>query len=246
MQNNESITTQIGNKNNNTSNSYLIINEANNNNNKLENEKNTDSEGLPILPQLETMKLTIEEYYRTYYPECKIIKCYNFLFIKMGRLLTFNFDKNNNYIPKYSIGPHWYLTIVLLIIIIILTLLLYSTIFKFTSSLKQLIYFILILIQFYLVLKTALTHIKIVMNKKKRNIEDSGYCSICQVYFNPKKKVEHCNFCGICAEKVDHHCVWVGKCVAKNNTLYFYGMIVQVVILYIYIIICGIFMAINK
>ena len=56
----------------------------------------------------------------------------------------------------------------------------------------------------------------------------------------------HCSKCNICVEKMDHHCVWVGKCVAKNNTLYFYGMIVQVVILYIYIIICGIFMAINK
>ena len=221
----------------------LIINELNNIKN--DNLNTTDYEGLPILPQLEPIKISLEDYYRTNYPEFKIIKCYNFIFIKMGKLLTFNFDEKNNFVPRNSIGPHWYLTIVLLFIILALTLLIYSTIFRPLGVLIKIIFFVLILVEYFFVLKAALTHPKIVMNKKK-NAEDSGFCNICKVYYNPQNKVEHCRFCGVCAEKMDHHCVWVGKCVAKNNTFYFYGMIANVCIIYIYIIFCGIFMAIKS
>ena len=235
-------------KNNNSkisSDSSLLINEhnnnnINNNNNKIETGNNIDSEGLPILPQLETMKFSIEEYYSSNYPEYKIIKISNFTFIQMGRLLTFNFDKNNNYIPKYSIGPHWYATIFLLFIVLMLSIALSKTIFGYTKFSKKIIFYILIMIIYFFIFKTVLTHAKIVMNKRKRNADESGFCSICQVYFNPNNKVKHCNFCGVCAEKMDHHCVWVGKCVAKNNTFYFYGMIASVCIFYIYIIIIGI------
>ena len=236
------INNNSGIENNKKPDSTLIIEESNNIKN--ENENNTDYEGLPILTQLDPIKISLEDYYHTYYPEYKIIKCFNFVFIKMGKLLTFDFDKNN-FIPKYSIGPHWYLTIVLLILILFLTILLYTTIMKPLNLLMKIIFFLLIFVQYFFVLKTALTHAKIVMNKKK-NPEDKGYCSICKVYFNPGKKVEHCSFCGVCAEKMDHHCIWVGKCVAKNNTFYFYGMIANICILYIYIIICGIFIAVKS
>ena len=218
----------------------MVINEIKNNKN--ENNNNLDYEGLPILSQLEPVKTSLENFYKTNYPEFKIIKCFNFIFIKMGRLLAFNFDENRNYTPKYSIGPHWYLTLVLLILILFLGCLLYSTIFEELGFFKKLILILLLLVEYYFVFKTSLTHPKVVMNKKK-TLLDNVYCNICKVYYNPKNKVEHCNFCKVCVEKMDHHCVWVGKCVAKNNAFYFYGMIVNICILYIYIIICGIFFA---
>ena len=163
----------------------------------------------------------------------------------MGKLLTFNFDKNNNYIPKYSIGPQWYLTVLLLFIIFLISYFIYSAIFNETRFLEKLIFVLFILIEYILVLKTALTHAKIVMNKKK-NIGDNGFCNFCKVYYNPSNKVEHCNFCKVCAEKMDHHCIWVGKCVAKNNTFYFYAMIANIFFIYAYIIIYAIFIAIKK
>ena len=208
-----------------------------------EKENNTDYEGLPILSQMEQIKNSLEDYYQINYPEYKIYKLYNWTFIKMGKLLTFNFDKKN-YIPKYSIGPQWYLTITLLIIIFVLTYFIYSTIYKDLAFYTKFFLFIFILIEYFFVFKTALTHTKVVMNKKQ-STEESGFCNICKVYFNPNNKVQHCNFCNVCVEKMDHHCVWVGKCVAKNNTFYFYAMIGNICILYIYIIICGIFMAVK-
>ena len=234
-------------ENNKISDTTLIINKSETNN-KTEiennNENDNDNEGFPILSQLEPIvSSSIEEYYRNNFPEYKIIKIHNIIFIKMGSLLTFNFD--SNYIPKLSIGPHWYLTILLLLLIFFLSLMLYIAIFSQASWIKKAIFFFTILVEYFFVIKTALTHVKVVMNKKK-SIDNDGYCSICNVYFNPNNKVEHCRFCGVCIEKMDHHCVWMGKCVAKNNTLYFYAMIANLVVVYVYVIFCGIYMALTK
>ena len=209
------------------------------------NKSECDNEGIPILSQLEISSYSIEDYYKANYPEYKIIRFRNHIFIKMGRLITFNFDKNNNYIPKLSIGPHWYLTIILLIIILSLAMILYYTIFNNMNSIKKIIFFLFVLSIYYLVLRTALIHPKVVMNKKK-TLNEYGYCTFCKCYFNPYNRVEHCEDCGVCVEKMDHHCVWVGKCVAKNNTTSFYGMLVDIGIFYVFIIYCVITMVIEK
>ena len=62
------------------------------------------------------------------------------------------------------------------------------------------------------------------------------YCNICQVYYAPDQNVEHCKLCEVCVEKMDHHCVWVGKCVGKNNAFSFYAMLVSIGFVYGYII----------
>ena len=210
------------------------------------NKENVDNEGLPILSSFDiTSSYSVEDFYKINYPEYKIIKFRNHIFIKMGKLITFNFDKKNKYIPKLSIGPHWYLTFILLLIILSLALILYFTIFKRLSMVKKIIFFLFLISVYYFVLYTALVHPQVVMNKKK-TINEYGYCTLCKCYFNPYNRVEHCDDCGVCVEKMDHHCIWVGKCVAKNNTRSFYGMLIDVGIFYVYIIYCVIVMSLEK
>ena len=48
--------------------------------------------------------------------------------------------------------------------------------------------------------------------------------------------VEHCNMCGICVENIDHNCIWVGKCVGKNNKFSFDAMLFSIGLFYAYII----------
>ena len=204
-------------------------------------EENIDNEGIPIITQVDEKNLSVEEYYRINYPNYQIFKRFNFIFVKMGNLITFNFDKKNHYIPKLSIGPQWYLNIGLLVLLSCLFAFLYKFVFSYKTFMIKVIFGLLFLFEYFLMLKTSLTHIKIIMDNKNDNIENKGFCTICKVYYNPENKVQHCGFCGVCVEKMDHHCVWIGKCVAKNNTFYFYGMIVQVLIIYIYVILISVF-----
>ena len=122
---------------------------------------------------------------------------------------------------------------------------LYVAIFSHYDLVKTLIFFFLILIEYTFVIKTALTHVEVVMNKKK-TFNEYGFCTFCQCYFNPYNKVEHCSDCGLCFEKMDHHCVWVGKCVAKNNTRSFYAMLIDVGIFYTFIIYCVVAIVLEK
>ena len=198
--------------------------QSNNSNNLNKSSDSTkiiiDVEGIPILEEMNINYQSTEQYYRLNYPDYKIIKLCKFTFIKMGKLITFNFDKSNNYIPRCSIGPHWYLTIILYLIIFGLSSLLYKTIFYQLSNMKIVIFNLFIISIYILVLCTSLIHPKIIMNKKK-NSQEYGFCNKCKVYYNPYDKIEHCDMCGVCLPKYDHHCGVIGKCVGKYNSLIF-------------------------
>jgi hypothetical protein len=52
------------------------------------------------------------------------------------------------------------------------------------------------------------------------NDDDSDvYCELCHIYSKASLKVKHCNDCGYCIEKLDHHCPWMGQCVGRYNMM---------------------------
>lgn len=48
----------------------------------------------------------------------------------------------------------------------------------------------------------------------------SFYIVKCQTFI--PRGAYHCDDCGLCIEELDHHCVWVGKCVGRYNLKLFY------------------------
>ena len=201
------------------------------------NDKVNNNENIPI-KQLTIINFkTPEEYYSQNYPEFKLFKINGFLFCKIGNLISFNFDKNNNFTPKLSIGPNWYMTLFLNILITVLGSTMYICIIKRIHFLYRIGMIIICFILIILVNRAALIHPEIVLNKEPDS-HNCSFCNICKVYYNPGDKVEHCSLCKVCIKKCDHHCVWIGKCVGKNNFRAFIEMILGVLMTYIYLIIC--------
>ena len=155
----------------------------------------------------------------------------------MGNLITFYFNKNNNFKPKFSIGPNWYMTLGLNCMIFIISFVIYFLIVRKLRFIYRITFLILSFITIISICRAALVHTEILMNKYP-DLTHNSYCDKCKKYYNRLDKVEHCNLCKVCIIKYDHHCVWVGKCIGKNNFAAFIQMMFIGCIFYIFLIAC--------
>lgn len=142
-----------------------------------------------------------------------------------------------NFIKQFhlSIGPHWYGTVITYIVIFSAFHIYYqvlndvysshhvSYIFYIFLYIIQMIDIILICLFLFL---TALGDPGIIRQSyipfNDLEADDlSLYCEICDIYLNPRAKVNHCPDCNVCIEHLDHHCIWMSKCIGKKNMKYF-------------------------
>lgn len=56
----------------------------------------------------------------------------------------------------------------------------------------------------------------------------------CNIYKPPR--ASHCDICGVCIEKMDHHCPWLGTCIGKRNYKEFYlfllSLFIEIIIVF--------------
>ncbi|GAV66979.1 zf-DHHC domain-containing protein [Cephalotus follicularis] len=75
-------------------------------------------------------------------------------------------------------------------------------------------------------------------NKRKR-VSVNGvelklkYCRICRIFRPPRSC--HCAVCDNCVEKFDHHCPWIGQCIALRNYRFYMAFVISALIFFIYI-----------
>ena len=169
--------------------------------------------------------------YDDLYTFYKPFKLCNILFCKIGRNLCFGFNKD--YEPIFVIGPHWYLFILLSIIIFILCYFLFFHFLKIYGS------YILFSILFFLVYLTYILNFILNPGLIIKHIainENYIQCADCKVFYDKNDNVEHCGFCNVCIKGLDHHCIWIGKCVGRGNIYTFYIMLLAIVIFYSYML----------
>jgi hypothetical protein len=84
----------------------------------------------------------------------------------------------------------------------------------------------------------------ILSEKKEVDANDIPRLKFC-VYCNETKplRAHHCQICGICVFKMDHHCPWIDNCVGQNNQRYFVLFLTHTLIgcIFINILSCPIF-----
>lgn len=79
---------------------------------------------------------------------------------------------------------------------------------------------------------------------KVNNVKLEKYriCKLCNIVVLVDNNVIHCEDCDICVEgklyelliELDHHCVWIGKCIAKRNLRSFNIFLLGTVLFFIY------------
>ena len=160
------------------------------------------------------------------------------------------YKKNNTY--KIAIGPHWYLSLIGISTITIVSISPLFKLYKIISPFFLIIYIILFLSVFILYLLAILKNPGIVPRKffvsEEEDLEnrDCYDCDFCRRIRNGKEDIRHCWECDICIRGLDHHCIWMGKCIGKNNLRLFYGFIVCVPLFFCYMIFMTIFFKVGK
>ena len=158
------------------------------------------------------------------------------LYKYVGRTLFVFLDKYSN--PLFIIGPHWPVFICLTTLvssIMIYFYLKYWSVFGFkTKLLGDIIFWTFILSYTY----TSLINPGYPRNTLGRSIgipkNDYYYCEYCGFYLRKCAYASHCDLCQICIEKHDHHCIWTGHCIGKNNKITFFIFLISVFCLTIY------------
>ena len=52
-------------------------------------------------------------------------------------------------------------------------------------------------------------------------------CRKCNIIVPEDLKINHCVYCEVCVLNHDHHCIWTGKCIGKNNIYFFFIFIIS-------------------
>ena len=162
-------------------------------------------------------------------------KKYNYICRKKGNTYMIIVDQKNN--PVLTVGPEWIFFAIFILFIsggflfLFIGYYKYTPLYLFISGIIIYFIFILVYTKMFVTNPGFAKEIKI---EKEKDKEKYLYCSICKIYVNKNSNIAHCRKCGLCMEEFNHHCGWIGKCIAKNNLYEFYFLIIWIVVIILY------------
>lgn len=81
----------------------------------------------------------------------------------------------------------------------------------------------------------SLNNSKFETGNSKREYSPIGKCKHCLADNRPD--THHCGVCGVCVVNIDHHCVFFGKCIARDNLPYFKCSIAMFLFTFLYFLV---------
>jgi len=153
-------------------------------------------------------------------------------FYYIGNIYAFGFI-NNSLGPLFCIDNMWYLHFIIYIIELIVYITGNKYLYNKIEHWKQLTFNILLFILFIFYNLLILINPGIVIRHQK-GYKHTSYCSVCNIYFTPEENITHCNECGVCVKRVDHHCHVVRKCITRRNMAFFIIMIISFMFVYLF------------
>ena len=170
----------------------------------------------------------------------------------MGGVYSFIFLSGE---PRIVLGPQYFMSILLFLIInfvnLLLMLFVYNQLHYIMKYIGLTIYIVQVLSQTICTLANpgiphrnnyvsdSVMH-TIYQSIKSNYLKFERYrvCKRCNILVTLDQQVTHCEECNICVEgmcyfinvDLDHHCVWIGKCIAKRNIWSFNVFIASTVI----------------
>ena len=163
----------------------------------------------------------------------------NYIYKKKGNSYIISVDKEGNII--YTIGSEWIFFGMLNIFIASAFLIFFYFYYQFMPLYIVLSGLLIYIFFFFIYTRLFITNpgFPRKINKDSINNDKNNYlyCSLCDNWVDKKAKVKHCSKCGLCIEKQDHHCDWIGKCVGKNNLCKFYCFIACIIVMIVYFVV---------
>lgn len=155
-----------------------------------------------------------------------------------GKMFTLCRMKNGNHLV--CIGPHWYISIVGMGLIGVAGWFMGKTLFPMVPGWVKLTYAIAFgftMLTYFTLFLSDPGMVPRYDDEEEEDIEnkDRRYCKKCPG--KGRYKEWHCSDCDVCIKGFDHHCVWIGKCIGKNNLVLFYIFTGSIMVFFIFVMI---------
>ena len=145
--------------------------------------------------------------------------------------------------PRILIGPQWWCSLIGMVLLSSVALIVAMILWPLMSTFCMLIYFGLFGFSMAMYMLLVLSDPGVIAQRldSRSRIDYEGReiyeCERCLSLV--QQRAVHCDFCDVCIDRHDHHCVCLGKCVGSKNLVAFYIFVMSIPCFFV----CMIFMA---